>query len=305
MSRFERFRGLIAAPFSPMKKDGSLNLAAIKPYADCLVSQGIVGAFVCGTTGEGFSMTLAERKAVAAEWVKASEGRLKIIVHVGHNCQADAAELAAHAQECGAWAVASIAPNFYKPCCVEDLVDFFVPVAAAAPDIPFYYYNMPSMSGVSLPVDKFLELGSKKIPNLQGIKFTHNNLMEMNQCINFNGGEFEILHGYDEILMCGLSLGAVAGVGSTYNYAGKVYNALLDAFAAGDLAKARELQMYSVEIVKVIIKYGGGVRGGKAIMNLLGIECGECRLPMNRFKDTEYAELRKDLEAIDFFNRTR
>ena len=305
MSKFERFRGLIAAPFTPMKKDGSLNLEAVKPYADILAAQGIVGAFICGTTGEGFSMTVEERKAVAEAWVKASEGRLKIIVHVGHNCQADAAALAAHAQQCGAYAVASIAPTFYKPCCVEDLVDFFAPVAAAAPELPFYYYNMPSMSGVSLPVDKFLELGEKKIPTLQGIKFTHNNLMEMNQCINLDGGKFEILHGYDEILMSGLALGAKAGVGSTYNYAGKIYNALLDAFEAGDLAKAREMQMYSVEIVKVIIKYGGGVRGGKAIMNLLGIECGECRLPMNRFTEAEYKELREDLEAIDFFNRTK
>lgn len=301
--KFERLKGLIAAPFTPMKEDGSLNLSAIKPYADLLAEQGVIGAFICGTTGEGFSMTIAERKAVAEEWVRCSGGRLKIIVHVGHNCQADAAELAAHAMKCGAYAIASIAPNFYKPCCVEDLVDFFAPIAASAPSLPFYYYNMPSMSGVALPVDKFLELAAVKIPNLQGIKFTHNNLMEMNQCINLADGAFEILHGYDEILLCGLALGAKAGVGSTYNYAGRIYNGILDAFEKGDMEKARELQLYSVEIVKIIIKYGGGVRGGKAIMNLLGIECGECRLPMNRFTAAEYKSLKADLEAIDFFNK--
>lgn len=303
MSKFERFKGLIAAPFTPMKADGSLNLEAIRPYADLLAAQGIKGAFICGTTGEGFSMTLKERKAVAEAWVRAAGNRLKIIVHVGHNCQQDAAELAAHAQECGAYAIASIAPNFYKPGSVEDLVDFFAPIAAAAPQLPFYYYNMPSMSGVSLPVDKFLELGAKKIPNLQGIKFTHNNLMEMNQCISL--GDFEILHGYDEILLCGLALGAKAAVGSTYNYAGKIYNALVEAFEKGDIETARKLQLYSVEIVKVIIRYGGGVRGGKAIMNLLGIPCGECRLPLSRFTPEEYEGLRKDLEAIDFFNRVK
>lgn len=305
MNRFPKLKGLIAAPFTPMFKDGSLNLDAVKPYADLLVEQGIAGAFICGTTGEGFSMTVDERKSVAEAWVKASEGRLKIIVHVGTNCQKDSMVLAAHAQECGAYAIASIAPNFYKPCCVEDLVDFFAPVAASAPEIPFYYYNMPSMSGVSLPVDKFLELGKVRIPTLAGIKFTHNNLMEMNQCISLDGGYFDILHGYDEILICGLSLGAKAAVGSTYNYAGKVYNELLAAFEAGNLEKARKLQQYSVEIVKVIIKYGGGVRGGKAIMNLLGIECGECRLPMNRFTAEEYESLRADLESIDFFERIK
>ena len=305
MSKFEKLKGLVAAPFTPMFPDGSLNLGAIRPYADFLVGQGIIGAFICGTTGEGFSMTVAERKAVAEEWVRAAAGRLKVIVHVGHNCQADAAELAAHTQQCGAYAIASIAPNFYKPCCVEDLVDFFAPVAAAAPALPFYYYNMPSMSGVCLPVEKFLELGTEKIPTLQGVKFTHNNLMEMNQCLALDGGAFEILHGYDEILLCGLALGAKAAVGSTYNYAGRIYNALLDAFDAGDLERARELQRYSVEIVKVIIRHGGGVRGGKAIMNILGIACGECRLPLNRFTSGEYEALRKDLESIDFFNHTQ
>jgi len=303
--KFERFKGLIAAPFTPMKGDGSLNLDAVKSYADILVAQGVVGAFICGTTGEGFSMTVSERKAVAEAWVKAAEGRLKVIVHVGHNCQADAAELAAHAQKCGADAIASIAPTFFRPSCVEDLVGFFAVVAAAAPDLPFYYYNMPAMSGVSLPVDKFLELGSQRIPNLQGVKFTSNNLMEMNQCIHLDGGRFEILHGYDELLLCGLSIGAKAGVGSTYNYAGKVYNELIAAFDKGDMQRAQELQMYSVEIVKVIIKYGGGVRGGKAIMNLLGIECGECRLPMNKFTKEEYASLKADLDAIGFFERVK
>ena len=303
MTPFPKLKGLIAAPFTPMKKDGSLNLEAVAPYADKLVAQGIEGAFICGTTGEGFSMTLAERKQVAEAWVKAAAGRLKVIVHVGHNCQADAAELAAHAQRCGAYAIASIAPNFYKPGTVEDLVAFFAPVAAAAPKLPFYYYNMPSMSGVSLPVDRFLHLGAEKMPNLQGVKFTHNNLMEMNQCLHLDGGRFEVLHGFDEILLCGLALGVEAAVGSTYNYAGKVYNALLDAFKAGDLDKARSCQEYSVEIVKVIIKYGGGVRGGKAIMNLLGIPCGACRAPMNAFTDAEYAELRRDLEAIRFFEK--
>ena len=305
MSRFAKLKGLVAAPFTPMNADGSLNLEAIRPYADLLVDQGIIGAFICGTTGEGFSMTVAERKAVAEEWVRAAAGRLKVIVHVGHNCQADATELAAHAEKCGAYGIASIAPNFYKPCCVEDLVDFFAPIASAAPSLPFYYYNMPSMSGVCLPVDKFLETGAKKIQTLQGVKFTHNNLMEMNQCISMKDGAFEILHGFDEILLCGLSIGAEAAVGSTYNYAGKVYNTLLNAFNAGDLSKARELQRYSVKIVEVIIKYGGGVRGGKAIMNLLGIPCGECRLPLNRFTDEEYASLRADLESIDFFEHIK
>ena len=299
--RAGRLSGLIAAPFTPMHSGGEINIEAIWPYADWLVESGVSGVFICGTTGEGVSMTIAERCEVTQAWVKASAGRLKVIVHVGTNCQTDASALAAHAQQAGADAIASMSPNFFKPASVDDLVGWFEPVAASAPQLPFYYYNMPSMTGVNLPVDQFLIEGRKRIPTLAGVKFTHNNLMEMNQCLML--GDFEVLHGFDEILLCGLALGAEAAVGSTYNYAGTVYKELMEAFASGDIERARELQQYSVEIVKVIIKYGGGVRGGKAIMKLIGLDCGECRLPISRFTVEEYESLKMDLEDISFFKR--
>jgi len=299
----QKLTGLIAAPFTPMYSCGDINLSAIQGYAEWLVKTGVAGVFICGTTGEGVSMTVEERCSVTKEWVRASAGRLKVIVHVGTNCQADAMVLARNAQDEGADAIASMAPNFFKPANVNDLVGWFEPVAAAAPELPFYYYNMPSMTGVCLSVEQFLVEGGKKIPTLAGVKFTHNNLMEMNQCISLENGRFEVLHGYDEILICGLALGAKAAVGSTYNYAGVIYSRLLNCFAEGNLEEARELQKYSVEIVKVIIKYGGGVRGGKAIMKLIGIDCGECRLPVTKFSDEEYAELCSDLEKIDFFEK--
>lgn len=300
----QKLEGLVAAPFTPMTADGALNLPAIAPYADLLAESGVRGVFICGTTGESASLTTSERKAVAEAWTEASAGRLKVIVHVGSNCAADAVELARHAQACGADAIGAMAPYFFKPQTAAELVAWFTPIANSC-SLPFYYYNMPSMSGVSVPVAEFLALGGEAMPTLAGVKFTHNNLMEMSQCLMLEGGRYEVLHGYDEILLCGLSLGAVAAVGSTYNYAARVYNRLIEAFRAGDLAEAARLQQYSVKIVEVIIRHGGGVRGGKAIMRLLGVDCGPCRLPLAPFTEEEYACLRAELEAIDFFNRIR
>lgn len=219
---------------------------------------------------------------------------------MGNNSQVEAMELARHAAQTGADAIASMAPCFFKPETVKDLIAFFAPIAESAKELPFYYYNMPSMTGVSLSVATFLEEGKKVIPNLAGTKFTHNNLMEMGECLALNNGEFEVLHGYDEILISGLAFGAVAGVGSTYNYLPEVYHSILKAMEEGDMQKARELQMKSIEIVKIIIKYGGGVRGGKAIMNLIGIECGQCRLPISPVSDEEYEMLKNDLYKIGF-----
>lgn len=125
----------------------------------------------------------------------------------------------------------------------------------------------------------------------------------MGDCIQLDNGAFEVLHGFDETLISGLALGTIAGVGSTYNYLPHVYLSIMKAMKEGDLVPARVYQMQSIEVVKVIIKYGGGVRGGKAIMNLIGIDCGECRLPIAPLGKEEYDCLRKDLEKIGFFGK--
>ncbi|AVM53735.1 N-acetylneuraminate lyase [Bacteroides zoogleoformans] len=300
MKNYQRLHGLVAASFTPMDETGAINLSVIDKYADLMANSGMEGVFVCGTTGESLSMTVEERKQTMAQWVQSSGGRFKVIAHVGSNSQVEAIDLARYAQEVGVDAIGAMAPCFFKPENVKNLVDFFTPIAHAAADLPFYYYNMPSMTGVNLSVAEFLTEGKKVMPNLVGTKFTHNNLMEMGECLALNGGEFEVLHGYDEILIAGLAFGAEAGVGSTYNYLPAVYHAIFEAMKKGDLQKARELQQKSIEVVEIIIKYGGGVRGGKAIMNLIGIDCGNCRLPIAPFTEQEYKALKEDLKKIGF-----
>lgn len=303
MKNYQRLEGMVAATFTPMDAAGNINPEVIKPYAELMASAGVTGVFVCGTTGEAASLTIDERKEILTRWIDAAKGRFKVIAHVGSNCQRDAIDLSRHAAENGAWGIGAIAPSFFKPASVKELIRFFKPIAAAAPELPFYYYNMPAMTGVDLSVPCFLHEGKKEIPNLAGTKFTHNNLMEMAQCLNLDNGAFEVLHGYDEILTCGVALGAVAGVGSTYNYIPSVYAGIFEAMKKNDLATARALQKKSVEVVEVIIKYGGGVRGGKAIMNLIGIECGSCRSPIASFTDEEYDSLKEDLNKIGFFTK--
>ncbi|MBB2148622.1 dihydrodipicolinate synthase family protein [Pedobacter gandavensis] len=299
----QRFlKGLIAAPFTPMDEAGKVNLSVIETYAGLIDKNEVSGVFICGTTGESMSLTTDERKRIAEAWVAQANKRFKVIVHVGGTSQPQSIELAAHAQGIGADAISLMAPGFFKPEKVKDLVDFFEPIAAAAALLPFYYYNMPSITGVFLPVNEFLLQGKARIPNLKGVKYTHNNLMEMQQCINLNGGEFEVLHGFDEILLTGLAIGATAAVGSTYNYIPALYNEIMDLVKQGNLEKARILQNVSVDVISVVIKHGGGVRGGKAIMNLLGLNCGPCRSPIAEFTKDEYKELKVDLEKIGFFN---
>ncbi len=299
-----RITGLIAAPFTPMDKKGQIILEPIRAYADHLIKSKVTGAFVCGTTGEGLSMTTDERKAVLEKWIQCAGNDLKIIAHVGGNCLPQSIELASHAQKNGAWATGAFSPSFFKPGNPEELVSFLAPVAAASPDLPFYYYHIPSLTGVNFPVVRVLNYAEKLIPNFAGVKYTHFDLYDMQQCIAYNHGMYEILHGYDEVLLAGLSLGIRAAIGSTYNYMPSLYLELWKAYDQLDLKKARELQQTSVKIVQILIKYGGGVRGGKAFMKLAGIDCGPCRLPLTEFSDSELEKLKTELTDAGFFELT-
>ena len=298
---FNKLQGIIVAPFTPMHKDGNINPNLIEEYAVFLKNNKINGAFINGTTGEGISMTIDERKKIAEEWVKTATDNFRIIVHVGSPSLEVCKSLAKHAKENGAYAIALMGPNFFKPATVDVLIEFISKVAELAPDLPVYYYHMPSMSGVSLSIPELLTKVSVKIPNFAGVKFTHNDLMEFNQCLMVKNEKFNILHGYDETLLCGLTLGAKAAVGSTYNYFSPVYHKLWEAFKNGGLEEARKMQQLSVKLVTILNKYGGGVVCGKAIMNLIGITCGPCRLPLGNLSPSEINQLRKDLEQINFF----
>lgn len=293
--------GLIAAPFTPMNEKGELHLEPIASYVDWLVQAGVKGAFVCGTTGEGPSLRTGEKKAVIEEWVRCSEGRLKIFAHVGGTSEAECREMAEHAARVGVDAFAAMAPFFFKPKTVQDLLLFLKPIADAAPELPFYYYHIPSMTGVDLPVHEILVMAEDLIPNLAGVKFTHSNLMDLQQCLALNQGRFDILFGSDEILLSALSLGVKSAVGSTYNYMAPVYVNLIEAFNNNDLQDARKYQEFSVKAVHVLNKYGGGVRAGKAIMELVGIDCGPCRLPIRNLTTGEAESLKNDLLEIGFF----
>lgn len=302
-SRAKYLTGLVAAPHTPMHADGSLNLSAIPKQAEVLARNGVSGAFICGSTGECHSLSTPERMQTAEAWQRAvAGGPVKLIIHVGHNSIEEAKGLAAHAARIGADATAAMAPSYFKPASVSDLVDFCAPVAKQAPNLPFYFYDIPSMTGVSLSMADFLETGGPRMPNLAGLKFTSLNLMSLQQCLAVENGRFNILFGSDEILLAALALGVHGAVGSTYNYAAPIYNDLLKAFAAGDLVKARNLQLRSVRLVEVLCQFGV-LAAGKALMKQVGVDCGPVRPPVRALTELEMDRLREAVAALDVLGR--
>ena len=294
-----RLTGLIAAPHTPMHADGSLNPAMIAQQAALLQESGVRGAFIGGTTGESLSLTVTERMSVTEAWRDAVHGKMPIVVHVGCNSLPDARSLASHAAQCGADAIAVMAPNFFKPE-LDDLIAYCAAIGEAAPKTPLYYYDIPTMTGVSIPTARFLEQAAKSIPTLHGIKFTNNDLMTLQECLALES--FDIVFGYDELLLAGLTLGVRGAVGSTYNFAAPLYLRIFDAFERGDLVTARKAQLQSVQMIRVLQEFGFS-RASKAMMRLLGVDCGPVRLPLRAMTEAEVREMWRRLQGMDGFSR--
>ena len=191
---------LISAPFTAMHEDGNLDLGKIEDQARSLARDGLRGAFVCGTTGEGASLTTTERKQVAERWCEVAEG-LEVIVHVGHTSLREARSLAGHAESIGAAAIAAVAPFYHRPQSIMDLVDFCAELAEAAPQTPFYYYHIPSMTGVGFLMADFLRAARERVPTLAGIKYTHDDLTDYARCLEIAGDRYEVFFGRDEMLL--------------------------------------------------------------------------------------------------------
>ena len=294
-----KLTGLIAAPFTPMNADGSLNLSLIERQAQSLAANHVSGAFVCGTTGEGMSLSTAERMLVTERWIASAPGPLRVIVHVGHNAIAESRTLAAHAERLKAHAIATLGPTFFPVANVAQLTEYCAQIAAAAPALPFYYYHMPALTGVDLPMFDFLRIASRRIPNLAGIKFTHENLMDFSRCLEFEEGRFNILFGRDEILLAALALGATGAVGSTYNYLAPIYSELIRAFQAKDLDTARRCQALAIRIIATMSQHGG-LPAGKAMMKLIGLDCGPVRAPLANLSTETLETFTRELEPAGF-----
>ncbi|KAM9357970.1 N-acetylneuraminate lyase [Symphorus nematophorus] len=279
----KKLTGLVAATFTPFTTQGEINLPAIGPYIDYLTQkQGVCNIFVNGTTGEGMSLTVAERKLLAEEWCQKAKGKMnQVILHVGCMSLKDSQELARHAAEIGADGIAVIAPSFFKPSTADVLRAYLQEVASVAPTLPFYYYHIPAVTGVNVLVRDLLEDIENFIHSFRGVKFSGNDLMDLGQCVSHSKPHWSVLYGVDEQLLGALAMGADGAVGSTYNYVGCHINKLIAAFEKGDLVQARKIQFKLQELLRYAIKLGFDVGVNKQLMTeVSGLCLGPPRLPV-------------------------
>jgi N-acetylneuraminate lyase len=302
----EKIIGLVAAPFTPMFPDGEVNAGLIEKYNRLLESNGVAGAFINGSTGEGVSTTNREKLMVAEAWARAtSGGKIRVINHLGGTSYKECTELAKESERMGLHAVALTSPSYFKPANVRMLAEFFIRVADSVPETPVYYYHIPVLTGGFFNMIDFMREVAPRVPNFAGIKYTHEDFMDFLSCVNYEGGRYDMLWGRDENFLPALILGARGAVGSTYNYAAPLYHKMIRAFDNNDQVTARALQQKSIDMITLLGRYGG-IATGKAFMRFIGLECGEFRLPVRNMSRADYESFVSDVKELrmdDLFSK--
>ncbi len=300
-----KIKNLIAAAYAPMHGDGSLNTTKIKDYTQFLIRNKVSGVFMNGSTGDFASLSTAERKQITLAWYQNKSKDLYLIDHVGHTSLREAKELATYAAD-KMDAIAVLAPYYFRLNKIEKLVEYCKEIAACAPNIPFYYYHIPVLSGANFNMQEFLKLAENEISNLAGIKFTNNNLIDYQHSKKVAEGKFNILFGYDEIFLNSLPMGATGWVGSTYNQLAPLYYKIKELFEKGDMVAASELQVKAIRFVEILDSKGGFNGAGKGFMRVLGIDCGPSRFPHSTLTDTNCKIIKEELDATglaDLFSK--
>lgn len=291
---------LVVATHTPFHADGSLAPEVVATQAAFLSANGIKTIFMTGSTGESHSVTCEEKLELYDAWADASEVTgLAVIAHVGSNCIEDSKILARRAGELGFAAISGLAPSYYKPADLSALINCCAAIAAEAPDTPFYYYDIPALTGVTLPMERFLKEAPARVPSLAGIKFTNPDLVSYRRSLDIAGDDFDLPWGIDETLLAGLATGARGGVGSTYNWAPQLYFSLIAAHEEGDLCEARRLQSVAIAMIDAIAATGF-LGTAKALMGRLGVPVGPARLPLGNPSKAQIDALMIRLNELGF-----
>lgn len=292
----KQFSGIIPALITPINDDGSIREAAARSLIESQIERGVSGFYICGSTGEGPVMSEESRMRMAEITVDQVKGRVPVINHVGACDARSAVRLAKHAEEIGCDAISSVPPNFYYSHEENEIVSYYRALSdACAKPLLVYATGMFKQADIVPVIARLME-----IDTVIGLKFTRMNYYEMRRIIELNGGDINVINGPDEMLICGLTMGADAGIGSTYNVMPGEYVKLFNSFRSGDFAAAQQQQYKINHAIEIMLRHSL-FPALKHMLTVQGFDVGVPVFPMKRFTPEEEAALMKDLNAIRFF----
>ncbi|XP_073992262.1 N-acetylneuraminate lyase-like isoform X2 [Rhodnius prolixus] len=292
------FRGLMAPVFTPFTDSWELNCSIICQYANYLKEHGVQGILVNGTTGEGVSQNIEERKLLTEEWVKvAKKTEQSLMVHIGGASLTDVIDLAKHAEKLKVEALLCLPELFFKPKTSGELTDYLKLISKAAPGTPLLYYHIPAFTDVNIDMEQFIRLACSEVPTFAGIKFTHTNLEEGARCLKAgNEHDVAVFLGADQLLSAATTLGFDSAIATTLNLWPELLNEIQLNIKSGKVQKAMDGQKELTRKIACITKHGNWVTTMKAAMNLVSsLKLGTARPPLKPLTVVQIQEISRDI----------
>jgi 4-hydroxy-tetrahydrodipicolinate synthase len=281
------FRGAIVAIVTPFK-NGKVDEAALRKLVEFQIKNGTDGIVPCGTTGESSTLSHEEHDRVIEVVIDAAKKRVPVIAGTGSNSTAEAIRLTRHAYKAGADGALMVCPYYNRPT-QEGLYQHYKTVAEAVP-IPIIVYNIPGRTGVNINPDTLARLA--KIKNIVGVKEASGSIKQMSDVIHLCGPKFDVLSGDDLFTLPLMAMGGHGVISVISNVAPADMAAMVDAFVAGDLKKARTLHYKMVPLIDTLFVETNPTPV-KAVLAMMKKISYEVRLPLYKLSDANYEKLKK------------
>lgn len=285
------FKGLFTAQLTPFDKNNKINDSALEKLIKYNIEMGVTGFYVCGSTAEAFHMTADERKYVL-EAVRSIAKEKTIIAHVGSLNEAEAIDLAKHAEKIGADAVSSVAPFYYR-LSFDEIKDYYFRVAESV-SLPMLVYNIPITTGINMTMKELEQFFVSD--KFFGIKHTSSDFFTLEQ-VKSKYPEKIALNGFDEMFLAGLIMGADGGIGSTYNFMASKFVKIIENFKNGNIKAAQEIQHEINKVVASLFKTAL-MPAQKEVLNQLGFDFGICRKPFRELTLEEKKIIEKEIMPL-------
>jgi 4-hydroxy-tetrahydrodipicolinate synthase len=288
--------GVIVPLITPFDDQNEIDFPALRNVIDFVVGKGVHAVMIGGTTGEGMLLSIDERKTLLEAVVDQVNGAIPVIAHTGCIDTKSTIELTKHASHVGADFISAIVPYFFT-LNDDQIYNHFIAVAEAAPNMPILLYVFPGNAKNDIS-PALLERLLKAKQNIVGIKSSNADLIRFQDYVKIGGDGFTACYGVDELMLGGLVFGSKAQISGNSNSFPEPFIQLYEAFQAGNIPLAQQLQ-HTVNAIVNLHFAGRTPAYFKATLKMRGIEAGRVRAPMCELTAGELEVLNREVGILD------
>ena len=283
------FEGAGVALVTPFHEDGSVNFEKLEQLVEEQIAGGTDCIIACGTTGEAATLTHEEHLEVIRFVCKVVNKRIPVVAGTGSNCTDTAVYLSTEAEKAGADGLLLVSP-YYNKSTQKGLKVHFGDVAKAV-KLPILLYNVPSRTGVNITPETIVAL-CNEYDNIVGVKEASGNFSAIAEIAHLSGGTVDIYSGNDDQTVPMMALGAKGVISVLSNVAPRQVHDMCAAFKAGDIEKAKQMQLDAIPLIEKLFCEVNPIPVKKAL-ELMGFYGGNVRLPLTQLEPAHTERLKK------------